>query len=378
MTKLFDSLRTRLLLSHLIVVVVGAVTIQVAASQLAPTLLERHLQAMEDLSGSMMNPQLMVDFRQSALSGFGQALFLAALLSTAVAIVVAVISSVRLLRPLDAISATTRRLAAGSYSERVVEPRESELAALAADVNSLASTLEETEQRRLHLISEVSHELRTPLATIKGYMEALVDGVLPVDEAILTAVGREAARLERLAIDLHELSRSEEGRYELRLEPVDLTGLVSEVAARLKPQFDDQEVILEIASDGPLPVEVDRDRMTQVFTNIIGNALTYTPPGGQVTIKGRVNNGEVRIRVTDTGQGLAKSQVDAVFERFYRADRSVPGGSGIGLTIARTIARRHGGDITASSPGPSLGSTFTITVPLAATGEHSVRDGGVP
>ncbi len=365
MTKLFDSLRTRLLLSHLTVVVVGVLTVQVAASQLAPNLLERHLQAMGELSGSMMDPQLAIDFRQGVLSGFGQTLFLAALLSTGVAVVVAVISSVRVLRPLDEVRATTRRLAAGSYSERVSEPRESELAALAADVNSLAATLEKTEQRRLRLISEVSHELRTPLATIKGYMEALVDGVFPVDKEILTAVGREAARLERLATDLNELSRNEEGRDELRLGSVDIADLVHDVTARLKPQFDDQDVVLEVESAPSLPVRADRDRMTQVFTNIIGNALTYTKTGGRVTVRVEAADGEAQITVTDTGRGLEPNQFDAVFERFYRADRSVPGGSGIGLTIARSIVRRHGGDITVSSPGPDLGSTFVVTVPLA-------------
>lgn len=367
MTKLFDSLKTRLLLSHLTVVAVGVLTVQVAASQLAPTLLERHLQSMGELSGSMMNPQVITDFRQSALSGFGQALLLSALLSTGVAVVVAVISSVRLLRPLDEVRATTRRLAAGSYSERVSEPRESELAALAVDVNSLAATLEETEQRRLRLIAEVSHELRTPLATIKGYMEALIDGVLPMDEEVLVAVGKEAARLERLATDLSELSRSEEGRDELRLEFVDLADLVQEVAARLKPQFDDQDVVLEVEPGPSLPVRADHDRMTQVFTNIVGNALTYTPTGGRVTVRAEAVDGEAQITVKDTGRGLEPDQIETVFERFYRADRSVPGGSGIGLTIARSIARRHGGDITVSSPGPGLGSTFTVTVPIART-----------
>ncbi len=371
MTNPFNSLRTRLLLSHLAVVAAGVVTVLIAANWLAPTFVDSHVREMENMAGSMMGHQMISDFRDGVLSGLGQAVLLAAVVSGVVAVAVAVVSSRRLLRPLDAVRAATRRLAAGSYSERVPEPRESELAALATDVNALASALQQTERRRLRLISEVSHELRTPLATIKGYAEGLVDGVFPADEEVLTAVGREAARLERLAADLNELSRSEEGQIDLRLEPGDLATLAGEVAERLRPQFQDQGVDLVVEAVPPLPAEFDRDRMTQVFTNIIGNALTYTSPGGRVTIRGELTDREVRVAVIDTGRGVAPEQLSTVFERFYRVDRSAPGGTGIGLTIARDIARRHGGDLTASSPGLGAGATFTVAIPRSRPGQVS-------
>lgn len=367
MTNPLRSLRTRLLLSYLLVVGVGVVTLLIASSQLAPPFIQHHVDEMENFAGSLTEHEAILDFRDGVLSGFTQALLVAAFVSSVVAVIVAAVSSDRLLRPLDDIRRTTRRLASGSYTERVAEPAESELAALAADVNALAATLEETEQRRLHLISEVSHELRSPLATIKGYMEALVDGVLPMDEEVLVVVGKETSRLERLATDLNTLSRTEEGRDELRLELVDMAEIAQDVTAHLRPQFQDQEVALEAGSMARLPAEVDRDRMTQVLTNIIGNALTYTPANGKVRINGGVVGETVQIEVTDTGRGLEPDQLAIVFERFYRADRSVAGGSGIGLTIARSIALRHGGDITVSSPGPGLGSTFTITLPHART-----------
>lgn len=363
MTKRMKSLRVRLLLSHLAVVGVGAGAVLLVANRLAPSFVDRHIHSMDSMAASMMTDQAITEFRRSALSGFDQTLLVAGAAAAVAAVVAASVAAARLLRPVSTIRAATRRLAAGSYSERVPPPELTELAALAEDVNTLASTLERTEERRTRLISEVAHELRTPLTTIEGYVEGLIDGVFPMDMEVLTAVGREVGRIERLATDLSELSRSEGGRLDLRLESIDLGDVVREAAERLRPQFDDQNVALEIVPSPPLPVEADRDRMTQVFTNLVGNALTYTPPGGTVTIRGEMAGGDARVIVTDTGRGLEPDLIEAVFERFFRVDRSAPGGTGIGLTIARGIARRHGGEIVATSPGPGRGSTFTVVVP---------------
>jgi len=360
------SLRTRLVLSHLAVVAVGAITLLVIANRLAPSFVDRHVQSMDMMTGSMMSPQTVADIKHGALSGFDQVLLVAAAAAALTAVIAASLASTRLLRPIGALRSATRRLAGGSYSERVPPSGLRELGDLADDVNTLASTLEQTETRRTRLVSEVAHELRTPLATIKGYLEGLVDGVFPADQDVLAAMGKELGRIERLATDLGELSRNEEGRPDLRLEPSDLFELAREAGDRLRSQFDDQGVTLEIANGPSLPVVVDRDRIAQVFTNIIGNALTYTPAGGLVTIASAVRGEEARVTVSDTGRGLDPTQIGAVFERFYRGDRAAPGGTGIGLTIARGIARRHGGDVEANSPGPGRGSAFTVVLPLRA------------
>lgn len=364
MTRPFASLRARLTLSHLVVVFVGGTTMLIAGNRLAPGFIDQHIEDMEMMARGTMDHESMLNLEDAILAGFGRALLLAAVVSIVAALLVALVLSSRLLRPLDLIRRVTRRLAAGAYDERLPEPRESELAALAADVNSLASALEETEARRLRLVGEVAHELRTPLATIKGYMEGLIDGVFAPDEEVFVAVEREAERLERLAIDLNRLSRAEEEQDLLRLEPVDVLAVAAEVADRLQPQFADHDIDLHVASGPTATIQADRDRIAQVFTNVIGNALSYTPRGGRVTVTGDVGDDEIRVHVTDTGRGLTPDQLDAVFERFYRGDRSAPGGTGIGLTIARSIARRHGGDIDARSPGPGSGSTFTITLPV--------------
>jgi signal transduction histidine kinase len=362
-----DSLRVRMILSFVAVVFVGVITVLVATSILAPAFLHDHIALMEEIADPAAGQAAIDDFEQGIFIGFGQALFISAILSTVAALIVGIIASNRFLRPIDDIRRATRRLASGAYSERIEPPREAELAALARDVNALAQTLEDTEQERLRLISEVAHELRTPLATIKGYMEGLVDGVFPPSDEVFIATAREAARLERLASDLSELSRVEERAMDLRYEPLDIGEIATDVATRLEPQFTVKGVALRVGQMPALRALVDRDRMAQVFTNIIGNALSYTPEGGMVEITGMAIDHHVTVSVTDTGRGLTEQQLDTVFDRFYRADRSAPGGAGIGLTIARGLLEAQRGTITAASRGPDQGTTFTITLPATSS-----------
>ena len=356
-----------MILSYVAVVFVGMITVLVATSILAPAFLHDHIALMEQIADPEAGQAAIDDFEQGIFVGFGQALFISAILSTIAALIVGILASNRFLRPIDDIRRATRRLASGAYSERIEPPPEAELAALAQDVNALARTLEDTEQERLRLISEVTHELRTPLATIKGYMEGLVDGVFPATDEVFDATGREAARLERLAADLSELSRVTERAMDLRYEPLDVGGIATDVATRLEPQFAAKGVALRVADMPPLRALVDRDRMTQVYTNVIGNALSYTPEGGSVKITGTLTGSHVAVLVDDTGRGLSERQLDAVFDRFYRADRAAPGGAGVGLTIARSLVQAQRGTITVSSPGPDQGTTFTISLPRTSS-----------
>jgi signal transduction histidine kinase len=187
---------------------------------------------------------------------------------------------------------------------------------------------------------------------------------------ILGAVSDELRRLRRLADDLSSLSRAEEQRLDLHPADADLAGLAERAASRLAPQFSDAGIGLNVQAPGPLPVHADPDRIIQVLTSILGNALTATPQGGTVTVAARATAQHAQVSITDTGAGLAAGDLERVFERFYRAPGQPrrSGGSGIGLTIARNIARAHGGEITASSPGPGQGATFMLTLPLNPDG----------
>lgn len=360
----FRTLGSRLLASHLTVVVATAVTIVIAAGLVAPTVYRAHIESMSPMfepMTSVMEAELEAGFREA----FIQALAVSVSMGVLVAVTASVIGSRRLIRPIDAVRRATRRLADGHYAERVREPAEEELAALATDVNHLAAALEDTENRRLRLLSDVSHELRTPLTTIEGYMEAVLDGVLEPTPNIIASVAHEAGRLKRLAADIALLSRAEEETLPLEFESVDLVDLVSGVANRLRPQFDGAKVDLSLDAETPIQVSVDPDRITQVITNIVGNALSYTPSGGSVDVTVRRSGGTAEVVVADTGRGIASDEQKRIFERFYRGDRTSPGGMGVGLSIARSIARLHGGDVHAESAGPDRGSTFTLTLPIA-------------
>lgn len=373
--KSSPSLRGRLILSHLTVVLVATVVLVVASRVLAESFFRGHLHDMAGMMGGeeMMNGPMMqgdlgvtlsdieANFRNSLTSALG----LAILAGIVTAIGAAIVASMRIVKPIATVRDATRRLAAGHYSERVPTPHTTELAALAEDVNRLAASLEATEQRRLELISEVAHELRTPVATIRGYMEGLLDGVFEQTAEIFAAVSREASRLERLTADLSELSRTEEGAVSLERREVNLAALVGDLVERWRPRFEGESLNLSFETASSPTVVGDPDRLSQVITNLLSNAVRYTQTGGTVTIRVTGSADEAHVTVTDDGRGLTADELDHVFERFYRADPSVPGGAGIGLTIARDLARLHDGDLTASSPGPGLGATFTLTLPLA-------------
>lgn len=270
----------------------------------------------------------------------------------------------RITEPIQAVGDATRRMASGNYAVRVPPGDSLELAALADNVNALAAELEETEARRLQLIGDVAHELRTPLQTIEGSMEALLDGVVEPTEEAFAAIADKAARLRRLASDLSTLSKTQEGSYRLDLHPLDLVTVLREVVDLLGHQFEAAGVQLRVEATSPVRVHADSDRLAQILINIVGNSLAYTATGGTVTVSLLSDRSNAVVRVTDTGRGLLETDLERVFERFYRVDDHVSTGTGVGLTIARSLARAHGGDITASSPGLGKGAVFEVTLPL--------------
>jgi len=360
----------RLFVSYLLVIVVGALVAFLTIRLLAPRLFARDISAVLGHLGSYgSRAAARRALRASLASAFESDLTTGLLLGTLASVLVAVIAAAlvtqRLVRPLNAVRSATRQIAAGHYQASVPVPRDPELAGIASDVNTLAARLADTEARRSRLLGEVAHEMRTPLTALEGYVEGLIDGVFAPEPEVLGAASDELRRLRRLADDLSALSRAEEQRLDLKLAVTDLDALAARAVERLAPQFSDAGVALTVEAGPPLPVRADPDRITQVLTNIIGNALTATPAGGSVTVRARVSGRQAQVEVSDTGVGLGAEDLERVFERFYRAPgqpRRAPG-SGIGLTIARNIARAHGGELAASSAGPGQGAMFTLALP---------------
>jgi histidine kinase len=362
---------TRLFITYIVVIAVGAVIAFVTIRLIAPRFFVREIDVVfNNFVPVVGSAKARRDLRISARHAFESALTTSLLLGTLASVIAAVIAAgivtSRLMHPINAVRSATRQIAAGRYEARVPVPGDPDLAGIAADVNTLAATLGDTEARRSRLLGEVAHEMRTPLTALDGYLEGLIDGVFAPEPEVLSAASDELRRLRRLADDLSALSRAEEQQLDLKLADTDLAGLAGKAASRLAPQFSDAGVTLTVGAGPPLPVWGDPDRITQVLTNIIGNALTATPAGGSVTVQAREHLRQAQVVVADTGAGLAAADLERVFERFYRAPgqpRRAPG-SGIGLTIARNIARAHGGNVTAASAGPGRGATFTLALPV--------------
>ena len=265
--------------------------------------------------------------------------------------------------PLGDLVDAAGRVEAGDYSVRVPERGVRELRGLSRAFNTMASRLDEDEQRRRQLLADVSHELRTPLSVVQGNLEGLLDGVYPADAEHLSSLLEETRTLARLVEDLRTLSLAEAGQLPLHPEPTDLASLVRDTLTGARPQAQRAGVRLEASIPGDLPaLEIDPTRTREVLTNLVGNALRHTPSGGSITVRvGPAAAGAVAVEVADTGSGMAPAVVSRVFERFYRGPESQ--GSGLGLPIARELVVAQGGEISAAST-EGAGTTIRFTLPI--------------
>ncbi|OAN43843.1 two-component sensor histidine kinase [Chloroflexus islandicus] len=365
-------LRRRLLLAHLLTIAAGAITLLGVALLLAPGLHDRLMIAWLGPHWAATADDSMIEMERATNAIFTVAMAQALAISSGAAILVAVVVSLaasrRIAQPLERLLIAAQRIAAGHYRERAPVQGDYELARLAAQFNTMAAALEDAEQRRVALIGDVAHELRTPLATIAGYVEGMLDGVVEPDDGTWALVLDEVNRLRRLAGDLQELSRVEAGQVALRLTAIAPAALSAAAVARLAPQFAEKGVALHIQVPADLPlVNADLDRALQVLINLLGNALHYTPAGGDVTVQAMQADDAVQWVVRDTGIGIAAEHLPHLFERFYRVDKArarATGGAGIGLTICKALVELHGGRIWATSAGPGQGATFAFTLPL--------------
>jgi two-component system sensor histidine kinase BaeS len=356
------SLRTRLLLANL--VVAGAVlgTVVVAVSLVGPGYFAAAMgHQPSDVMGAMMEAATRAAFDDAIRN----ALIAAGLIALVTSAVVSFALSAAIAGPVSRLAGAARRIALGHYAERVPEG-EGELGELAGSFNAMTSSLEATEHRRLQLVGDVAHELRTPLATLDGYLEGLQDGVIAPTPETWVLLRAETGRLTRLVDDLQELWRAEARQLPLRLEPVDAAAVAREVVARFGPQAEAKRITLVARRLPELRAKADRERLDQIVSNYVSNAIRYSPVGSSVAVTGEARDGTVEIAVRDEGPGLTPEQRVHIFERFYRVDPSrsrALGGSGIGLAIARALTEAMGGHVRAESDGPGRGSTFVVAVP---------------
>jgi signal transduction histidine kinase len=380
--RLTESLQRKILVAHLIVIGVGVSTLLLAATFLAPSFFERHMTQMgaampgrgpwmAAIQGEMA-ANLTAIFHQAV----AESLAIAALAAIVTAVLVSVALSGRIARPIRRVAAASRRIANGQYGERVPDVGRDEVGQLVESFNAMAAALEGTERRRMDLIGDVAHELRTPIATLQGYLEGLIDEVVSPSQETWARLKTETGRLHRLVEDLEELSRAEARELRLALAPVEPNVIVVGAVNRLDAAFVAKGVDLQIEVSPELPrVNADSERAIQVLTNLLSNALRYTPVPGRVTVAARRAGGSVRFDVADTGIGIAAEHLPHIFERFYRVDKSrarQSGGTGIGLAIAEALTEAMGGRISVASPGVGQGTTVGFDLPVSALEVPSV------
>jgi len=375
MMKWLHQLRWKLFVSHFIIVLMAYVVLLAAANVLtslgwtsfAPLTLGAAAAETGQIHSGVTNEA--VALQEQFQSVVQQALLISGFAALTAAVLVSLFVSRRIVEPIQTLSNVSRRLAQGLYRERIYLQADDEIAQLAQGVNQLAEALDQTERRRLALLADVTHELRTPLATIGGYMEGLVDGVVSANPATFNLILRETRRLQRLIEDLELLSRVEAGQLPVVARAIDLRSVLEAQIAQFEPLFSSNHVTLSLDVPEQLPqVWADPDRVAQVLINILANAYRYTPAGGQVTVQVSTDDQEVRVAVIDSGIGIAAEHLPHLFERFYRVDKSRArnsGGSGIGLAIARHLIYAQGGEIWAESDGIGKGARFIFTLPLA-------------
>ena len=278
---------------------------------------------------------------------------LAAVVVAAIAsIVLAIVMARMLARPLAEVGGAARRIAEGDYAARVPRDGPEELASLADSFNQMAASLQRQEAMRRDFIANAAHELRTPLTNLQGYLEALRDGVITADRATYESLWDEAERLVRLSHSLDSLAEGDAATARPPLEKLDLAAAIRTALDLAQPTLERADLTLLVDLPERLPARADPDALAQVLGNLISNAARYTPAGGTVTVRAERSATDLLVSISNTGDGIPAADLERVFERFYRVEKSrdrALGGAGIGLAIVKQLVETGGGRVGAES-----------------------------
>jgi signal transduction histidine kinase len=246
--------------------------------------------------------------------------------------------------------------------------------------NAMVTRMQSSQRSQRHFVANVSHELKTPLTSIQGFAQAMLDGTADTPETRKQAaevIYNESARMHRMVLDLLDLARLDAGTADLKMSPLNVPALLDAIAEKFSPMAAKAGVIISVISSADLPVLLaDGDRLAQVFTNLVDNALKFTPAGGTIRLQAEMMDGEIQVSVNDTGRGIPASALSHVFDRFYQADisrsRGKKHGAGLGLAIVLEIVQAHGGRISVRSQ-EGQGTTFVVNLPLAQSSSTAIN-----
>ena len=292
------------------------------------------------------------DTHQMFLDAVHRYLIQASLLALGVAVLLSFLLTRWVLRPLSDMTEVSRRIAAGDYSARVEAMTRDEVGELGLAFNRMADSLEQVEGLRRTMVANIAHELRTPLTNVRGYLEGLADGVVAPSKETLAMLQDEILRLVRLVEDLQQLTKAEAARAYLRRETLVLPDLVGQVLDFYHHEFDARDITVETQFDeAARSVQGDREKLLRVLRNLVENAWQYTPHGGRLRVSAESLADGLKLSFANTGGGLGEADLQAIFERFYRAEKSRSrdsGGAGIGLSIVKELVAAHGGEVGAA------------------------------
>jgi len=299
------------------------------------------------------------------LASVNQSLLIAAVGGALIALVLGLFVARTLTRPVRELTTATHALAHGDLQQQVPVRSHDELGELAQAFNQMSADLARATQLRRQMTADIAHDLRTPLTVIGGYIEALRDQVLPPTPERFDMIYGEVQHLQQLVEDLRTLSLADAGELRLNRQPIEPRALLAEVAALFQHRAEQQQIALIVDAADTLPaINIDEGRFVQVLSNLVANALRYTPDGGHITLGAVDRSGGVQLIMQDDGAGISPEALPHIFDRFYRADQSrqqESGESGLGLAIARSIIEAHGGAIHVESE-VGRGTTFTISL----------------
>lgn len=361
-------LAPRLLVAQTLVLVAGAATSWLVAAIVGPSIFHDHLRQAGVGHSASEAAHVEEAFGSALIISLGAALTASVIL----ALGVTAFFTRRIQRSTAAVANSAAKIANGQYQSQVPSPGLGvEFDQLAATINDLARRLGDVEATRRRLLADLAHEMRTPLSSIEAHLEAVEDGVRRLDDGTLDVLHGNTARLQRLAEDISAVARAEEDGRDLRRVPTRAAALADSAAAAVRNAYVSKQVTLVVDERADGVVLADPDRMAQVLSNLLNNALQHTGSGGHVQMAVHKPDPHwIEITVTDNGEGIEAEHLPHIFERFYRADPArsrVRGGSGIGLTISKALVESHGGGLSATSPGRGRGSIFTVRLPLTRT-----------
>lgn len=333
-------------------------------------------------TGPLAQPPF-TDLEQEFLNSVNKSTLIAGVAGAMTAILLGLLLTRHFTKPIQALKRGASRIASGDLAYRVEVKSKDEFGELAQSFNSMAASLDSSEQARRRLLADIAHELRTPLSVIDGTLDAMLDGVFELNHSNLISMKDETAALTQLVADLRDLALAESGQLKLEVGAADLAWLVQRRVSQAEVVAREKNISLRTNITEGLPeVYVDGRRIEQVVANLLNNALNYTPSGGTVVVTVALTSGResypgdkehILVSVADTGEGIPAEHLPHIFERFYRVDDArsrKAGGAGLGLAIAKQMVELHGGRMWVESE-MGKGSKFSFTLPIARPGATS-------